>query len=483
MRRYIVLTLGTLAIAGCPAGFTDLCDNGACDTDSSTGDSGVDAPPGCDLTKDPKDSLACVDDSVGIFVDATNGKDTNAGTKLAPMQTIGAALGKTNTQHARLYICEGTYGEDLTLDTSHDGMSLYGGWKCADWSYSGTKPVVGKTNQASKLDSLVKGTTIEDLTIQSADATNPGDSSIAMFVNASSGIKVIRVNLTAGSGSNGGSGTTLGYAFPAQSALNGNNASGNIPGMLQTTTCPAGDTTTGGAGGASGFSGDSGTPSYLDGGAGGVLGQPCSGAGGGGGGALGPNGTDGPSPLNVGTLNASGWLPVSGTAGQAGKCGQGGGGGQGSGNMAGGGGGGGGCGGIGGGAGGAGGASVALAALGSAVNIQQSVLTATTAGNGGNGSAGQGGESFSGFGGSPGNGAFPGCQGGPGGVGGTGGAGSGGVGGVSAGVIWKGSPPSIDSATQTAISVAASGGKKGTGGNSTVHDGLDGVAMTVYQSP
>ena len=53
----------------------------------------IDAPAGCDLTKDPKDSLPCIDDGVGVFVSPT-GADTNPGTKASPVKTIPAALGK-----------------------------------------------------------------------------------------------------------------------------------------------------------------------------------------------------------------------------------------------------------------------------------------------------------------------------------------------------------------------------------------------------
>ena len=125
----------------------NICGYGIC-TDGSSGDGQqTDAPANCDLSKDPKDSPACVDDSVGVFVDATNGKDANAGTKAAPLQTITTALTKADAQHVRLYVCEGTYAEDVVVDATHNG-SIYGGWKCADWTYSGNKPVIGKTQNA-----------------------------------------------------------------------------------------------------------------------------------------------------------------------------------------------------------------------------------------------------------------------------------------------------------------------------------------------
>ena len=69
---------GMLRVAMLAAAFSG-CGEPASTVDDAGGDGplgdasvegGPDAPPGCDLTKDPKDSLACVDSSVGIFVDA-----------------------------------------------------------------------------------------------------------------------------------------------------------------------------------------------------------------------------------------------------------------------------------------------------------------------------------------------------------------------------------------------------------------------------
>ena len=470
MRRHIALTIGTLLIAGCPAGYANLCDNGACDTDASIGDSGIDAPPGCDLTKDPKDSLPCVDDSIGIFVDATGGKDSNAGTKEAPMQTIGAALGKTNTQHARVYVCEGTYTEDVTLDASHDGVSLYGGWKCADWSYSGNKPVIGKTNNAFKIDSLATGTTIEDLSVVAADATNAGDSSIAMFVNASKTVSLARVALSAGVGIKGADGTLTNYTFPG--SLDGNNADGGAGGAAKSVTCPNGDISVGGKGGDNGFDGQDGTPGPSDKG---TL-AACSGTNTGGGkGAAGIAGLDAVAIISVGVLEATGWAPTSADGGAGGAVGQGGGGGGGVGGGGGGSGGAGGCGGAGGGGGSGGGSSFGLVAVASTVNVTASTITTKSAGNGGAGVAGQLGQTPGGLAGAA---TIPGCNGGSGGAGGNGGAGGGGAGGLSVGVFYKGTAPTLDSATTGAITV----GSKGTGGaGGAANDGVDGVAQPTLE--
>ena len=109
--------------------------SGADGGDGSSGDAAPDAPPGCDLGKEPKDSAPCVADSVGVFV-SPMGDDMNAGTKASPVKTIGKALGIAGGK-PRVYVCEGTYGESVDLTKA---VSIYGGFKCSDWSYSGTSP-------------------------------------------------------------------------------------------------------------------------------------------------------------------------------------------------------------------------------------------------------------------------------------------------------------------------------------------------------
>ena len=466
-----------LCIGGCTS---NACENNlTCPPDGSVDGQSGDAPANCDVAKDPKDAPTCVVDGFGIFVDATNGKDSNTGTKEAPVQTMAHALDTAKSQNVtRVYVCEGTYAEDLVLDTAHDGISLYGGWKCSDWSYSGTRPVVGKSQLAAKLDSLSKTIAIQDLEFDAIDGDTTNLSSVAMAVRSSSNVALARVKLAAAKGHSGAAGTLTNFSFPAQAALNGDNADAGTGGAANAVVCPAGDTTTGGKGGDNGNQGSPGLPA-LDGGAGGML-AACNSGGGGGDGASPGSAKDGAGAKTVGTFVSGVWTPEKGLGGGNGGCGQGGGGGLGFGNGGGGGGGAGGCGGAGGGGGTGGGASVALAIDSSAVALTNSVIVTSTAGNGGAGVAGQPGETTVGNGGLPTGG---GCMGGKGGIGGAGGAGGGGAGGVSAGVLWKGtSAPTIDSATQSSITTGTKG-NKGAGGSSGTNDGIDGVAQAVLQAP
>jgi hypothetical protein len=473
------LAVGLIACPDFPPG--DVCGYpGFCDgsTDGGGGDSATDAPPGCDATADPKDAGACVVDGFGIFVDATNGNDMNLGTKESPVKTIAAALALAmNNKIGRLYVCGGTYAEDVTLDAAHDGISIYGGWQCGAWTYDANQqPLIGKSNLAMTLNGLMQPILIEDVHVKAADGTMPGGSSLAVLVANCVNVTFNRVKLEAGVGQNGAFGALTNYTYPTQSQLNGNDSTGADGGAAQVITCPAGDSTTGAKGGDNGFPGDNGKP-MLDGGLGGT-GTNCGSGGSGGTGANGLPGTDGLQIASIGALGSAGWTPTSGPSGQPGGAGQGGGGGAGAFGSGGGGGGCGGCGGTAGGGGGGGGGSVAIAVLSSTVAMNASSLAAGTCGNGGNGVLGQIGETTFG---DHGNGAGAACQGGNGGLGGNGGAGAGGAGGISVGVLWKGSPmPALDGTTTSQI-MFGSKGTKGSGGNG--NDGIDGVAQAVFQSP
>jgi len=137
-----VAMLGILAgalLAGCPGIKNgDICEVYNCG-DGDAGNDGGTVPPGCDVTLEPKDSLACVDDRMGTFASASAGNDGNPGTKELPTKTIGAALTKAGANGlARVYVCEGTYDEPVKVDKT---ISIYAGFAC-DWHYSGTRAQV-----------------------------------------------------------------------------------------------------------------------------------------------------------------------------------------------------------------------------------------------------------------------------------------------------------------------------------------------------
>jgi len=441
------------------------------DADGGGNEGGADviAPPGCDLTKGPKDSPGCVDDAVGVFVSPT-GDDGAAGTKAAPVKSVGKAVTLAGgSGRPRVYVCEGKFAESVSLTKS---ISIFGGLACGSFDYTGIKATLQSTD--GTLPALQVGAsniTIADLILLGPEMGAPNSVAVK-----SVGAKLVvfeRTRVEARSGAKGAAGTRTDFgALPSQVDLNAGNAgdaSGATGGAGKEVTCPGGLKSKGGKGGDNGFSGDPGTPA-LGGGAGGLVGQACAGTGTGGDGSTGAT-VDGVGAAKLGGLVQNDWIPEPGVAGPNGGPGQGGGGGQGVGGGGGGGGGAGGCGGAGGGGGKGGGASIAVLSVDSELQFRSSEIVAGGGGGGGGGAAGQTGQQIFGFGG---NKTGGGCGGGNGGKGGTGGAGGGGAGGLSAGVLHKGSQPTFGATPITKGGV----GPKGSGGGAS-NDGAGGSAVDV----
>ena len=492
MRALVVV----VTLLECGPGTPPPCgtaDAGACDAQSEPA-------PTCDPSKDPKDDPLCVSDALGICV-SPNGDDAHPGTKELPVQTIAKAISLTETVK-RIYVCEGTYAEDVSIAPPADGISLFGGFSCADWSYTGTKAQLGKSNLALAITATHSPITIEDVYVRAATGELGNPSSIAALVaNATGTVTFRRVSLNAGSGVAGPDGVTgSNYdatLVPTDPKIKGIDATGGGAGFGAAQPCSAlcsdGKASAGGAGGRGGTSAlggatGSATPVITglitpNDGAGGTAdtGAGCTAGDHGGDATL--AGLDAPSPTTLGALVASGWNASTSPDGANGGTGEGGGGGGGAkltDDTHGGGGGGacGGCGGAGGAAGVGGGSSIALAILSSPVTVVASELHAGDGANGGTGVGGQIGQS----GGVGGAGSAPGCAGGFGGRGSAGGTGAGGVGGSSVAVLYTGTVPTLDSSTQGAMTFGAKG-LKGIGGKPGVNDGIDGVAMTVHQLP
>ena len=138
--KTLALFLG-VAMAACGS-YGEYCDvPGVCTSPDASSDAAVDspidAPAGCELTKDPKDSPACIADSVGIFVDGTKGDDAAGdGTKTKPVKSIAKGLSILSGK-PRVYVCDGSYPGSVDVGVA---VSIYGGLKC-DWTPSATRPV------------------------------------------------------------------------------------------------------------------------------------------------------------------------------------------------------------------------------------------------------------------------------------------------------------------------------------------------------
>jgi hypothetical protein len=492
--RAVAVSVTMLFVGACGSGdpFTSVDAGGSTDgggTVDASLDTGTMSDTGCDATQSPKSDPCVVSDSVGVFV-APNGSDTAQGTMSAPFATVGRGVLAASSSGKRVYICTATYAEQVVLDASANGVSLYGGLACpgddagASWSYSGRPATIAPTSgYALKIDTVSMPIVVEDLELATADAATPGESSIAAFVNGSASVDFVRVTLSAGSGADAsptadltGQPLTTANGNPGTTSITGSGTGG----MAVTCSCANGGSSTGGAGG-------NGAPMTQSAGSPGsaipilVGTSPTNGAAGGAGctaghaGGAAPGGNGGDGAIVLGTLTSNGWTPASGTGGSSGSPGQGGGGaggdtvaGPGTSGACG------GCGGANGGPGAGGGASIALAIVMSTVTLDACTLVAGNGGKGGKGGKGQAG----GLGGVADNSQS--ClSGGNGGIGGAGGGGGGGAGGSSWGVAFVGTPPVQMNGTMITIGALGSGGPGGAGAGMNGNDGMNGEATEV----
>lgn len=459
-----------------------IADGGDVDTATDGGSDVVQPPAGCDPNAEPKDAPKCVVSEYGVFVDATSGNDANNGTKELPLKTIGAAIERLGGK-PRIYVCDGTYGEQVKLTSA---VSIYGGFTCGAWSYSGAKARVSPASPGYALDieNVTGAASLADLAFVAAAGDTSSPSSIAAFVKSSPNVTLRRVELEAMAGAKGkdetkGADGALMTSTPTPATLNGNSGGATMGGLAQLCTCVGGDTSKGGGGGNLNSGGEAGetaqaTPEPPTATGAAQTASECNlGTNSPKPGSNAPNASPADGAKKIGALEQGGWLPEAGKSGGYGEAGQGGGGGGGSG----GGGGGGACGGCGGGGGkggGGGGASVALLAVDSPITLSGCMLKSANGGAGGNGAAG--GDGIAG--GTKGARGGAACDGANGGKGGNGGAGGGGAGGLSIGVLYKGTRPNVDSATETSMTIG-SPGDKGAGGAAGVNGGVSGIAEKV----
>ena len=383
------------------------------------------------------------------------------------------------------------------------GVSIYGGFDCASWAYTGkTAKLISAPGSVTLTIADAKDIEVADIEVSAADATAAGGSSIAGLI-ANSKVTLRRVSFNAGKGTAGENAPPAapGNANPGPAGAESDLQSPGVP--APNPICPVSVGAPGGYGGARpDFYGHQGLP---------VLNPPmpptATGAGGSDCGAAvarpGSNGTGGQAGLGAisyGVLGPDGWQPGMGQSVGDGVPGQGGGGGAGAiadrndpvkfPQLRGGGGGAGGCGGGAGAGGHGGGSSIGVALFDAEVTIEGSRFSASESGLGGNGGSGQVGQS-GGQGGATTIPNYRGCRGANGGAGGGGGGGGGGAGGLSVGILWSGKIPTLDGVsmpndaqTYPGISVAAAGGQGGApglGGNAVpnvdqAQKGADGTA-------
>ena len=125
-----------------------------------------------------KNQPACQNDDFAIFV-APTGKPDAKGTIDAPVGTITQALGLVGGNRNRIFVCEGTYAERVTLKTA---VSIFGGLSCGSKPWKpGASAIIGKPQELGyALDVQVVGKfEIADLEFVAAPGTTQSPNSIA----------------------------------------------------------------------------------------------------------------------------------------------------------------------------------------------------------------------------------------------------------------------------------------------------------------
>ncbi len=221
------------------------------------------APPvsggGCDSSKPLSQGGCAVDDSDGFFVSPT-GSDSASGAKATPFLTIGKGIAAATATPLKpnVYVCAGTYPENLVIQNAAAGVALHGGFDCTSWAQTNaattvSPPYMTSTSPEYVLHVLGSPALVESMALVAPDATDPGVSSIAAYVGGSPAVTFRRATVKSGAGAAGASPIALAALAP--------NTAGN-PGMTMTggatidCPCPTIDSI-GGQGG----------DSYVDGGA------------------------------------------------------------------------------------------------------------------------------------------------------------------------------------------------------------------------
>ncbi|MDH5408600.1 MAG: DUF1565 domain-containing protein, partial [Gammaproteobacteria bacterium] len=258
-----------------------------------------------------------------IFV-AKTGNDANQGTRSSPLLTIQEAINQASNGKD-VYIASGAYDESLTLK---NGVSLYGGYRAADWFRDravNTTLIQGGNRAVYGVN--VSTFTLDGLTITSADGVSDGESSTGLLLSFANNITISNNHITAGNGANGNDGDDGVACIVSNDGSDATDMLGAAGG--NGSESPGGSGGRGGDGGVGNFNGDTGIRGYQS--ADGMLGGYGGGGWGGNGsvGHTGGYGADGFGGPSLGGFNTAGYQRGDGEHGIRGDSGGGGGGGGG----------------------------------------------------------------------------------------------------------------------------------------------------------
>ncbi|HQY61305.1 MAG: hypothetical protein IPQ09_19225 [Myxococcales bacterium] len=111
-------------------------------------------------------------EAFGIFV-TENGAADAAGTRAAPLASIGAALLKAKAEKKSVFVCEGSYPEALMLES---GVSIRGGLDCSgpEWKLTTRQSTLAApASPAVRASGVALPTRVDNLAIVAPNATSP----------------------------------------------------------------------------------------------------------------------------------------------------------------------------------------------------------------------------------------------------------------------------------------------------------------------
>lgn len=151
--------------------------------------------------------LSLIPMAMAIFV-SPFGSDNSPGTMALPVASIPIAISRAIAQDKKqVYVAGGTYTSTSILLAN--GISIYGGYNAGAWSRADAN--VSQFNTSSSVavtaNNLTNSTTLDHLTITSANATNFAESSYGILGSYSPGLIIRRCTVQSGNGGNGLSGS------------------------------------------------------------------------------------------------------------------------------------------------------------------------------------------------------------------------------------------------------------------------------------
>jgi hypothetical protein len=156
-----------------------------------------------------------------IFV-SPDGFDSDDGSIKRPVQSIGQAVLLAKDDGLAVYVCNGTYRENVVIDSP---VSIYGGFDCTrGWRRAKDIAIL---QAGAGLPLLVKNVDgkvhLERLAFRAPDAVGAGQSSQAAAIVGSNDVSLAQVELKAGRGTSGVHGTSgaNAYSSPPRSSARG----------------------------------------------------------------------------------------------------------------------------------------------------------------------------------------------------------------------------------------------------------------------